>query len=265
MLMRELSFRVRSLGSIKPVVPAVDELGDWAKRHAGASVDITTWEVEKTIKSQRPGIFFPAAGGMWYCDRIFAAFSNVFQQSISGEFDLQTTDISADCVIATEIQRGCWWALPSPQALHLTDGYFGDEDVAFEAIVTTMERVCRVMRDNGISGHVLLYDGTPDAIDLEHFFGRQFLRYVPDAFLETVLEVQRDIVLPADTVSRLTELVDCYIIRRVYVAEPTIEALAEVCRLFDPDDVFCAGTAPRESQETYWKNLSELRVSVLDI
>jgi hypothetical protein len=265
MLMRELSFRVRSLGSIEPALPAAGELGDWAKGHVGTSVDITTWEVEKTIKSQKSGLFFPAAGGIWYCDRIFAAFSNVSQKLISGEFDLQMTDISADCVIATDIQRGCWWAIPSPQALHLTDGYFGDEDIALEAIVDAVERVCRVMRDNGISGHVLLYDGTPDTIDLEHFFGKRFLRYVPDAFLETVLEVQRDLVLSADTVSRLTELVDCYIIRRVYVAEPTIEALVEVCRLFDPDDVFCAGTAPRENQGAYWENLSKLRVSVLDI
>jgi hypothetical protein len=248
------------------VVPAVEELGGWARRHVGTSADLITWEVEKTIRSQMSGIFFPATGGLWYCDRILAAFSNVFQKLISGEFDLQTTDISADCAIATEIQRGCWWAIPSPQALHLTDGYFGDEGVAFEAIADAMERVCRVMRDGGISGHVLLYDGTsPDTIDLEHFFGKRFLRYVPDTFLENVLEVQRDLILSADAVSRLADLVDCYVIRKVYVVEPTIKALTEACRLFDPDDVFCAGTAPREHQEIYWKNLSELRVPVMDI
>lgn len=263
--MRELSFRVRSLGSAKPAAPAAEELGDWIRRHAGTAADLITWEVEETVRSQGQEVWFPAAGGMWYCERILAAFPNVSEQVISGEFDPETADISADCGIAAKIRKGCWWAVPSPEALHLTDRYFRDEESMFEAVADAVARVCRVMRDSGAAGHVLLYDDVPDAMDLELFSGKRFLRYVPDAFLESVLEVQRDLILSADAVPRLTELADCYTIRQVYVTDPTAEALAEVCRLFDPDDVFCAGTAPETEREEYWKKLSELRVRVRDI
>ncbi|HJJ96731.1 MAG TPA: hypothetical protein O0X38_03705, partial [Methanocorpusculum sp.] len=54
--------------------------------------------------------------------------------------------------------------------LHLTDGYFEDEDTASEEVADAVTRVCRVMRDTGAAGHVLLYDGVPDAMDQEHFF-----------------------------------------------------------------------------------------------
>ncbi|MDR0980756.1 MAG: hypothetical protein LBL85_03090 [Methanocalculaceae archaeon] len=263
--MRERSFRVRSLGSAKPAVPAAEELGDWIRRHAGTAADLTTWEVEETLRSQGSEVWFPAAGGIWYRDRILAAFPNVSEQRISGEFDLHAADISADCMIAAGIRKGCWWAVPSPQALHLTDGYFADEDTASEAVTDAVTRVCRVMRDTGATGHVLVYDGVPDAVDQEHFSGKRFLRYVPDAFLEIVLEVQRDLILSADAVPRLAELSDCYTIRQVYVTGPTTEALAEVCRLFDPDNVFCAGTAPEVEQEEYWKNLAELRVHIRNV
>lgn len=263
--MRELSFRVRCLGSAKPAVPGTRELGDWIQRHAGTTADLTTWEVEETLRAQGPEILSPAAGGMWYGDRMLAAFPNVSKQRISGEFDLHTADISADCMTAARIRKGCWWAVPSPQALHLTDGYFEDEDTASEEVADAVTRVCRVMRDTGAAGHVLLYDGVPDAMDQEHFSGKRFLRFVPDAFLEEVLEVQRDLILSADAVPRLAELADCYTIRQVYVTDPTVEALAGACRLFDPEDVFCAGTAPETEQEAYWKSLAELRACVQDV
>jgi hypothetical protein len=262
---RELLFQVKSLGSAKPATPAAEELGSWVRQHVGIVADLITWEIEKTIKSQGPKIEFPAAGGMWYCDRMLAAFSNISQQLILGEFDLQTADIAADCVIAAEIRKGCRWAIPSPQALHLNDDYFKDEDMALEAIADAMTRMCRTMRDNGAAGHVLLYDDAPDAIDLERFSGKQFLRYVPDAFLENILEVQQDLILSANAVPLLTELADCYVIRRIYIAEPTIEALTEACRQFDPNDVYCAGTAPETDQDGYWEGLAELRIQVGDI
>ena len=263
--MRELSFRIRSLGSAKPLAPAAEELGDWIQHHAGTAADLITWEVEETLRSQGPEVWFPAAGGMWYCDRILAAFPNVSDQLISGEFDIVSADIAADCGIVAKMRKGCWWAVPSPQALHLTDSYFEDEEEAYGAVADAVTRVCRVMRDNGAAGHVLLYDDAPDEIDLEHFSGKRFLRYVPDPFLEGVLEVQRDLILSADAVPRLAELADCYTIRQVYVTDPTTEALAGVCRLFDPEDVFCAGTAPETERETYWKELAGLRVRIREI
>lgn len=263
--MRDLSFPVRGLGSAKPKPPAAGDLGTWIQNHKGHAADLTTWELEETLKLQSPVVAFPAAGGMFYRDRILAAFPNVSGERILGEFDLQPEEISTDCAAAGTITKGCWWAVPSPQALHLADAYFMDADESDEACADAVTLVCRVMRDGGSAGHILLYDDAPDAVDLEHFSGRRFLRYVPDAFLADVLEVQRDLILSAESVPHLAELADCYAIRQVYVADPTAEALAEACRQFDADDVFCAGTAPESNQEAYWKSMAELRIQVADI
>ncbi|HJJ90149.1 MAG TPA: hypothetical protein O0Y05_03840 [Methanocorpusculum sp.] len=263
--MRNLSFRVRSLGSEKPVVSEIGVLDDWIQQHVGIAADLITWEMETTLRAQVSDVRYPAAGGMWYGNRILAAFPNVSEKRIFCEFDLHMDDIFADCMAAGKIQKGVWWSVPSPQELNLIDDYFEDEAIAFEEVVNAMTRLFRFMRDMGAVGHILLYNDVPDPIDQEQFFGKHFLRYVPDAFLEELLEIQRDLILSADAVSRIPELLDCYSIRHVYVTDPTVEALIEVCHLVDPEDVFCAGIAPRMIQEAYWRHLSNLRVCVLDV
>ncbi len=202
---------------------------------------------------------------MFYSSRITNAFSNISDQTIIAEFDLSPGDILADCLAAGKIVRGYWWAIPAPPALHYTDAYFGDEEDASAELTDAVTNLCRLMRDAGTLGHVLLYDDAPDAVDLEHFSGRRYLRYVPDAFLADVLGVQRDLILSKNAVPKLEELADCYTIRQVYITDPDSEALTAVCRLFDPDDVYIAGTAPESDRQEYWKNLADLRIRISDL
>ncbi|MDV0444320.1 hypothetical protein [Methanorbis rubei] len=263
--MRERSFPVRSLGSAKPSPPAAEELGKWILDHAGKTVDLTTWEIETSLHAQLPAVTHPACGGMFYQTRVAAAFSNISDHTITAEFDLIPDDILADCSAAEKISRRCWWAVPSPQALHYTDAYFGDADDASAELADAVTDLCRLMRDAGTAGHVLIYDDAPDAVDLEHFSGRRYLRYVPDAYLADVLEVQRDLILSKDAVPKLAGLADCYTIRQVCVTDPDAEALTAVCRLFDPEDVSIAGTAPEDGQNEYWKNLADLRIRFADL
>ncbi|MDR3102371.1 MAG: hypothetical protein LBU24_03980 [Methanocalculaceae archaeon] len=263
--MREVSFPVRSLGSAKPVSPTVTDLGEWVRLHKGQATDLITWEVEETLKPQVPAATIPAAGGVFYGDRITAAFSNVANGHISDEFDLRTEDILADCRAAGKIVRGCWWAVPAPQTLHLADAYFDDDDEAAEALADAMTRICRLMRDAGAAGHVLIYDDDPGSMDLEYFLGKRFLRYVPDAFLENVLEVQQDLILSAEAVPHIAELANSYTIRQVYVTDPDAKTLIEICRLFDPEEILLAGTAPEAEQQGYWEGLAELRIRVADV
>ena len=88
---------------------------------------------------------------------------------------------------------------------------------------------------------------------------------MPDTVLDDVLDVQRDLILSADAVPHLADLADIYDIRDVYIVEPTVDVLAEVCRLFDCEDVFCAGIAPESDQNAYWQSLAELRIQVRDV
>ncbi|MDU9376804.1 hypothetical protein McpSp1_14330 [Methanocorpusculaceae archaeon Sp1] len=233
--------------------------------HTGRTVDLTTWEIETSLRAQLPPVTHPACGGMFYQGRIDSALSNICDQTITAEFDLIPDDILADCSAAGRISRGCWWAMPSPSALHYTDAYFGDADDASAELADAVTDLCRLMRDAGTAGHVLIYDDAPDSIDMEHFSGRRYLRYVPDPYLSDVLEVQRDLILSKDAVPGLEALADCYTIRQVCVTDPDAEALTAVCRLFDPEDVFIAGTAPESGQQEYWKNLADLRIRVADL
>ncbi len=74
--------------------------------------------------------------------------------------------------------------------------------------------------------------------------------------------MQRDLILSKNAVPKLEELSDCYTIRQVYITDPDSEALTAVCRLFDPDDVYIAGTAPESDRQEYWENLAELRIRI---
>lgn len=258
--MREVSFSVRSLGSAKPVTPSAGELGAWILDHIGRTTDLTGWNLETTLRDQLPAVTLPAAGGRFYAERITAAFPGILNQTITADLDLVPDDLTRDSAAARTISRNCWWAVPSPAALHLTDRYFGDDDDAAAELTKAVGKVCRTMRDAGAAGHLLIYDDAPNDADQERFSGRRYLRYVPDTALANVLELQRDLILSTTALPQLPDLADSYTIRTIYLIDPDPESLTAVCRLFDPEDVQIAGIAPETGRKEYWNTLSQTRL-----
>ncbi len=253
-------FPVRSLGSEKPVTPTAGELAEWIHTSIGRQADLITWEIETTLTAQLPSVTTPAAGGMFYRDRLLSALHNISGTKITGEFDPDLNEILEDCRRTEKISRHCWWSLPAPSALGLEDAYFADKEDAAAALCAAVRTICRIQRDAGAAGHILTATAAPGDIEREMFTGKRYLWQVPAAALEDILEIQRDLILPSDALSRLEDLTHSYTIRSVLVTDPTEAVLKEVCTLFDPEDVIVCGTAPASGQKTYWESLADLSV-----
>lgn len=258
--MRRITFPVRSLGSEKPATPTTGELAEWIRTAIGRPADLTTWEIETTLTAQLPAVTNPAAGGMFYSDRLLAAFTNISGTKITGEFDPDTDIIQDDCKRTEKISRHCWWSLPAPSSLKLENAYFADTEDAEAALSAAVRNICRSMRDAGTAGHILTATETPGEIERETFTGKRYLWQVPATALEEILEIQRDLILPADALNRLEDLTHSYTIRSVLVPDPDETALREICKLFDPEDVIICGTAPELEQKKYWESLADLSI-----
>lgn len=257
--MRTCTFPVRSLGSALPAVPDIPVLSAWIMSRCGQETDLTTWNIETTLSDQLPAVEFPAAGGEFYADRLSDAFTNVRDGVFFREFDLDMHTILADVDLVNSLKKHCWWSLPSPSALDISDGYFGDAEECKDSLSETILSLCRLMRDSGIRGHILTAEA-PEEIELEYFSGKRFLWVVPDDHLETILDVQRDIVISREGTARLPELLDSYEIRRVYVRDPDAESLTAVLRHFDPEYVNVCGVAPEAKRAAYWGELAGISV-----
>lgn len=262
--MRKVMFQVRSLGSKKPESPSLSKLTEWICEKHGTAADLTLWEIEETLKSQTSHVSFPAAGGEFYRERVLDAFSNISDDSVIAEFDLNVNEIVNDISAARKISKQIWWSVPGPSELFLTDKYFFDEDELMENLVSAEKNLCRTMRDFGVLGHILSAS-VPSEIELEKFSGKKFLWHVPDESLEDLLELQRDIVIGKAGVEKLSELFNSYTIRNIYAIDPDVSTLTEICRYVDPEYVNVCGTAPNSDRETYWKNLSELSILGEDV
>ena len=253
-------FPVKSLGSEKPAAPMAGELAEWIHTSIGRPADLTTWEVETTLRLQLPAVTTSAAGGIFYRDRLLSTLHNISGTQITGEFDPDLNEMLEDCRRTEKISRHCWWSIPAPSALGLEDAYFADREEAADALSTAVRKICRIQRDAGAAGHILTATAAPGEIEQEMFTGKRYLWQVPATALENILEIQRDLVLPNDAVCRLEDLTHSYTIRSVLVADPTEAVLKEVCTLFDPEDVTACGTAPASGQKTYWERLSYLSI-----
>ncbi|MCK9312681.1 MAG: hypothetical protein M0P20_01305 [Methanocorpusculum sp.] len=261
--MRKLTFPVRSLGSALPSDIDTSALTEWIRSRYGKETDLTTWNVETTLKDQLPFVEIPAAGGAFYSDRIVDAFNNVEDGIFIRDFDPKTHLLLEDAALANSIKKHCWWSIPSPSALKIEDAYIGDDEECRVSLSETLKSLCREMRDAGIAGHILTTE-EPDDIELEYFSGKRYLWVVPDSYLETILEVQRDIVITKEGVSRLSDLMDTYEIRNICVRDADPESLSAVLNYFDPENINICGTAPEKDRVSYWANLSRVSVNKTD-
>jgi len=261
--MRKLTFPVRSLGSALPSDIDTSALTEWIRSRYGKETDLTTWNVETTLKDQLPFVEIPAAGGAFYSDRIVEAFNNVLDGKFVGDFDPKTSALLEDAALANSIKKHCWWSIPSPSSLKIEDAYIGDAEECRVSLSKTLKSLCREMRDAGIAGHILTTE-EPEDIELEYFAGKRYLWVVPDSYLETILEVQRDIVITKEGVSHLSELLDMYEIRNVYVRDADSESLSVVLKYFDPEYINICGIAPEKDRASYWERLAGVSVNKTD-
>lgn len=257
--MRTLTFPVRSLGSVLPADTDAAALSAWILERCGKETDLTTWNLETTLTDQLTSVDFPAAGGEFYADRIIDACGNVVDGNISQEFDPDLGTILADVSLVQSRRKNCWWSIPAPSTLDIGDAYFRDPEEFKTALFETVSSLCRGMRDAGIPGHILTAEH-PDEIELEYFSGKRYLWVVSNEALPTILEIQKDIVITAEGVSLLPDLLDSFGIRNVYIRDADTAALRFVLRHIDPEYIQICGVGPEEGRPEYWQKLAAVSV-----
>ena len=255
--MRTLTFPVRSLGSVLPTDTDPSALSEWLSKRRGKETDLTTWHIETTLTDQLEFVDFPAAGGEFYADRILDACGNVVDGNVSHEFDPDFGMIQTDVSLVQARRKNCWWSLPAPSNLDVGDAYFGDAEEFKTALFETVSTLCRTMRDAGIPGHILTAE-RPDEIELEYFSGKRYLWAVSNEALPEILEIQKDIIITADGVSLLPDLLDSFEIRNVCIRDADPAALRSVLRHFDPEYIRICGIGPEEGRPEYWRDLASV-------
>ncbi|WP_301676140.1 hypothetical protein [Methanoculleus methanifontis] len=252
---RRITIPVRSFGS-EVGIPAVPELAEWLKEKRGVEADLTTYRLERSLDAQE-GVAVPAAGGVFYGERLSGAFLGMENGVLVGEPGIEPAAVTEDARFIRTKCKDAWTALPTPHMLGFRDACMGDEEEFSETIADLYARLAREMRDAGVQGHVLIADEA-DAIELEMLAGRKVLFFPrnPETFdLELLLEYQDTLVLPAAALGRAFDLMERFRVRKLILldAEGT-DLAAAAAELADPD-LFEAGGYCKESCPDYWKSL----------
>lgn len=260
--MRELSFPLHALGSDAKTQIEIPDLAAWIADIRGTEIDILSYQTKILLEDQAPFATVSAAGGSYYTPRLLEAFGAP-EGVLTNAPELNTAAIETDIKIARKTVKSCRFSLPSPTSLDITDEYFQDFDELMEAVTDTYAQLGRAMRDNGISGCVILGE-SPSEIELERLHGTKYLWSTPASDLETILEHTRDVVIPGSEIAQISNLIDSYAIRNVYVTDANTQCLKTALETIDRDHLFTAGYAYADVPETYWKDLADLKIKQMD-
>jgi len=233
---KRLAIPVRSLGS-EVDTPSITDLAAWANARAGQSGDLVTYHLMKTLEAQKE-VHTPAAGGWFYHERARAA-------SLP---DAPADDVLDDIQAVSDIQKNCWWSLPSAASLFIDP----DEDQ-----ILFFRQFLRMMRDAGVFGHVILLKEDPKPLELELVSGRRIFWHLlnpTERGLERVLEVQRDIAITPADLPLLSDLMGSYTVRKIIVMDGGEADLRAAMELVDSDSIMTGGYAPA-GVPSYWDDL----------
>ena len=253
---RRITIPVRSFGS-EVGVPTVPELAEWLKEKRGKEADLTTYRLERSLDVQE-GVAVPAAGGVFYGERLSAAFLGMADGVLVDEPGIDPSALIADARLIGARRKDAWFSLPAPHMLGFRDGYIGDGEEFSETLATAYARLAREMRDAGVQGHVLVADRA-DQIELEVLASRKILFFPgePETFdLELLLEYQGDLILPANDLGRAPGLMERFRGKRLILLDAKENDLAAAAELVDPDMLEAGGYCEDDCPD-YWKSLVE--------
>jgi hypothetical protein len=259
---KRLKLATRAFGA-EPGIPGVAVLAVWIAEHRGTTADMITYLLDQSLEPQvTAGITRSCAGGRFYENRIMQSLLGVDGRKAIGELGLDPQAISEDAAGIVVQKKGAWCALPAPHVLRIADTYYDDEFEWNDAITGAYRTLMRLMRDVGISGHVLICDriSEPEITSLvrQNVF---FFQPKPDReSLVCLLEHQRQIAVRRDQLDTLIDLSTEYDLRKIILLDPDQESITCALASLDPDQVSVGGYCTAMC-ENYWKNLVDMAVS----
>ena len=240
-----------SLGS-EPDTPPVSVLVNFISEYRGIEADLITFQMLLSRFSQKKaGIDEIAVGGSFCRSRL--------EEGLTWDEELgplvRPEVIAADFRLLAGHGGEVKSVHESPAVLSSCPP--PDDEDSFAEMFHGFRQVLRTLRDNGAFGHVIhLQD--PSSLELELLSNPKslfFLKQPTPAALEGLLEHTSDLVIQADTVYLVDDLMDRYQVRNLILYNAS-NVLPDALQYVDMDHLKVAGYGAGD-EEGYWKRVKE--------
>ena len=255
-MVKRLKLVTRAFGA-ELSMPDIAALAMWIAEHRGIYADIITYLLDQSLAPQlSAGITTPCAGGVFYKNRIMEYLLGVDDGKATDEIGLNPKVFTEDAAGIIVQKKNTWCAMPAPHVLGIRDIYYNDEEEWNDAITGAYRTLMRLMRDVGISGHVLIcntiHESEITSLSMQKVF---FFQPEPDSeSLACLMEHQHQIAISRDKLDIVLNLSTEYDIRKIIIVDPDQESIARVLSCLDPDQISAGGYCT-DTCEDYWKKL----------
>lgn len=241
-----------SIGS-EPDTPSISDLKEFISTHKGIEADLISIKMVRSFSAQKEAhIDKTAVGGSYLRPRMEEVLSWGPEQGPLVHSDLIISDYNLITRQGAEITS----VHESPGLLSTSPD--SDDEDSFAEICHGFRQVLRNLRDNYVSGHIIHLEH-PASLELELLSGSKTLFYLNDPMIQDLgelLEYTHDLILPADRVIFLHDLMDQYQIRTIALCDATIKTLQDAMQYIDPDHLKVAGYC-MGSEKEYWKKIKD--------
>ncbi len=252
---KKREFKTLSLGS-EPDIPQVSVLQEFISAYRGIEADLITFQLLRSFSAQKNANIDDSAVGGKYCrSRLEECHSwdeesgpHVTPDAMVADYELLTR--SGGQIRSVHESPALLSSCPSP-----------DDEDAYAEMFHGFRQLMRTLRDNRVSGHII-HLKEPVPFELELLSSPKILLFLeqpaPGA-LEELLEHTSDLIIRAEMMSQVDDLMDRYQVKNLIVCDAPESALLDALQYVDRDHLKVAGYGAG-SEEEYWEKLKKSAV-----
>ena len=248
---KKFTLNTVSLGS-EPESPKISSLTDLVSKYKGIEADLLTFQLLLSYSSQKmANIDEIGTGGKYYRPRLDEALK--WDEELGPS--IQPEKMVNDYSLITKHDRTIRSVHESPSLISSSPSP-EDED-GFAEMCHGFSLLMRTLRDARIYGHII-HMKNPVSLELELLSTPKnlLLLHEPDPdSIEELLENTQNLVLSAEKVSLLEDLVDRYQVRNLYLYGASAQDIDFASQYMDPDHMKIAGYCLKNEEE-FWKKLT---------
>jgi len=241
-----------SLG-FEPDTPPVSVLVDYISEYRGVEADLITFQMLLSRFSQKKaGIDEIAVGGSFCRSRL--------EEGLTWDEELgplvRPEVIAADFRLLAGHGGEVKSVHESPAVLSSCPP--PDDEDSFAEMFHGFRQMLRALRDNRVSGHII-HLKEPGPFELELLSSPKtllFLEQPTHEDLEELLEHTSDLIIQAEMMSQVDDLMDRYQVRNLIMCDASEPALLDALQYVDHDHLKVAGYGAGSEGE-YWKKVKE--------
>lgn len=247
---KKREFKTLSLGS-EPDIPQVSVLQEFISAYRGIEADLITFQLLSSSSAQKDAkIDEIAVGGKFCRSRMEEGLSwdeesgpHVTPDVMVADYELLTR--SGVQIRSVHESPAILSSCPSP-----------DDEDAYAEMFHGFRQLLRTLRDNRVSGHIIHLE-EPGSFELELLSSPKILLFLEQptpGTLEELLEHTSDLIIRAEMISHVDDLMDRYQVRNLIVCDALEPALLDALQYVEADHLKVAGYGAG-SEDEYWKKV----------